>query len=216
MRQLLLVLNFLFFAPFLQAQTLDEINGVRFRHTKNSSIALTSWGAANIIGGTIGYYSSPDVGSMKHFYEMNVYFNIVNLGLGIPGLFAKRDKQMGLSFEQTVKQQQQIETVYLVNGVLNLTYITAGFWMREFSKSRSDLTDQNRWLGFGNSMIVQGGFLLLFDFINYGLHKHNGKKLDSHWQKLTFSPAGMYGLGLDIRYNISQNTTPTTPTVSFF
>ncbi len=196
-------------------QPLDEINATRFRHTKNGSIALTSWAGANIIAGTVGYFTAP-AGEWKHFHEMNVYFNIVNIGLGIPGLFAKRSKQMGLSFEQTVKAQQQIETVYLVNGVLDLTYITAGFLMRETAKNQSSDADRDRWNGFGTSMIAQGGFLLIFDFIKYGIHKHNGKQLDGHWQKLSFSPTGAFGLGLDIRYNVCQDSRPTTPTVSFF
>lgn len=215
MKYLLLFLSCLAFSFGSAAQTLDEINGERFRHTKNGSIALTSWAGANIIAGTVGYFST-SAGEWKHFHEMNVYFNIVNLGLGIPGLFAKRDKQMGLSFEQTVKRQHQIETVYLFNGALDLTYITAGFVLREMAKNQTEQASRDRWNGFGTGMIMQGGFLLIFDFVKYGIHKHNGKKLDSHWKKLTISPYGAYGLGLDIRYNICQKTPIATPSVSFF
>lgn len=215
MKSFLLLL--IIFASYysLHAQTLDEINGERFRHTKNGSIALTSWAGANIIAGTVGYYTSP-AGEWKHFHEMNVYFNIVNLGLGIPGLFAKRDKQMGLSLEQTVKRQFQTETIFLFNGALDLTYITAGLLMREVAKNQTEQANRDRWTGFGNGMMVQGGFLLIFDIIKYGIHKHNGKKIDNHWQKLTVRPTGAFGLGLDIRYNICQKTPIAAPTVSFF
>ncbi|MGH1336315.1 MAG: DUF6992 family protein [Aureispira sp.] len=215
MRNLLLLLSFLTVSSFVHAQALDEINGVRFRHTKNGSIALTSWAGANMIAGTVGYFTTP-VGEWKHFHEMNVYFNIVNLGLGIPGLFAKKAQQMGLSFEQTVKRQYQTETIFLFNGALDLTYITAGFVMREVAKNQTEQADSDRWTGFGHSMILQGGFLLIFDFVKYGIHKHNGKKLDQHWKKLTISPYGAFGLGLDIRYNICQTIPLSTPTVSFF
>lgn len=215
MKYAVLFFSFFVFSVGLHAQTLDEINEIRFRHTKNGSIALTSWAGANIITGTIGYFSTP-AGEWKHFHEMNVYFNIVNLGLGIPGLFARKEQQMNLSFEQTVKSQNQTETIFLFNGALDFTYITAGFVMREMAKNQTDQADKDRWTGFGNSMILQGGFLLIFDFIKYGIHKHNGKKLDSHWKKLSISPHGAFGLGVDIRYNISQNNSSPTPSVSFF
>lgn len=215
MKYALLFFSFLVFSLDMQAQTLDEINEIRFRHTKNGSIALTSWAGANIITGTIGYFSTP-AGEWKHFHEMNVYFNIVNLGLGIPGLFAKKEQQMNLSFEQTVKRQYQTETIFLFNGALDFTYITAGFVMREMAKHQQSQADRDRWTGFGNSMILQGGFLLLFDFIKYGIHKHNGKRLNSHWKKLSISPYGAFGLGVDIRYNICQTPSYSTPDVSFF
>ena len=215
MRNLLLLLSLLVFSSLTHAQTLDEINEMRFRHTKNGSIALTSWAGVNMIVGTVSYFTTP-AGEWKHFHEMNVYFNIVNLGLGIPGLFAKKAQQMGLNLEQTVKRQYQTETIFLFNGALDLTYITAGFVMREVAKNQKEQTNRDRWTGFGNSMILQGGFLLIFDFVKYGIHKHNGKKLDQHWKKLSIRPYGAFGLGVDIRYNICQTTTQPTPIVSFF
>lgn len=201
MKYLSILLLFCLFSTTIRAQTLDDINETRFRHTKNGSIALTSWAGANIVGGTIGYFATPK-GEWKHFHEMNVYFNIVNLGLGIPGLFAKKDKQMGLTLEQTVKRQYQTETVYLFNGALDLTYITAGLLMREMGKNNPDQATQDRWKGFGTSMMVQGGFLLVFDFVKYGIHKANGKRIDSEWEKVSVSPYGAYGLGLSMTYRL--------------
>lgn len=214
MKCFLLIISFLILFSRLHAQTLDEINKKRFYHTKNGSIALTSWAGTNLLTGTIGYFTAP-AGEWKHFHEMNVYFNLVNLGLGIPGLFAQKDKQMGLSFEQTIKRQYQVETIFLFNGALDFTYITAGFVMREVAKNQTIQTDKDRWTGFGNSMIFQGGFLLIFDFIKYGIHKCNGKKLDSYWKKLTIRPYNTFGIGIDIRYNFSQKNALPTPNSSF-
>lgn len=199
MLKYLTVLFFSIAIGCLSAQTLDEINEHRFRHTMNGSITLTSWAGANIIAGTIGYYATP-AGEWKHFHEMNVYWNIVNLGLGIPGLFAKKEKQMGLTLEQTVKRQHQTETIFLFNGALDLSYMTAGLLLRELGKNNPDQAVQDRWKGFGTSLIAQGGFLLLFDFVKYGVHKINGKKIDNHWKNLSIAPHGAYGLGLSMQY----------------
>ncbi len=182
------------------AQSLDAINSIRYRHAKNGSIALTSWAGANIISGSIGFALSPK-GEWKHFHEMNLYWNLVNLGLGIPGLLAKKDKELGLSFEQTVKKQHTIETVFLANGVLDIAYISSGFLLREIgNRNQQNSLLRDRLVGYGNSLIMQGSFLLLFDFIEYGLHRINGKKLDNHWKQFTLSPYGAYGAGLSIRY----------------
>ena len=200
MLRFIILLGLLLMSFALSAQTLDDINTKRFRHTMNGSIVLTSWAGTNIIAGTIGYYTAPS-GEWKHFHEMNVYWNIVNLGLGIPGLFAKKNKQIGLTLEQTVKRQHQTETIFLLNGALDLTYITAGVLLREMGSNHIDQATQDRWKGFGTSLIAQGGFLLLFDFIKYGIHKANGKQIDHHWKNLSIYPHGAYGLGLSMQYN---------------
>ena len=74
--------------------------------------------------------------------------------------------------------------------------------MREIGHNNSfNAAVQDRLVGYGDAFIVQGGFLLLFDFIKFGLHSANGKHLDSHWKNISFRPYGAYGLGLSATYN---------------
>ncbi|WMX14796.1 DUF6992 family protein [Aureispira sp. CCB-E] len=203
-KMLLLLFIFIIFSP-IQAQTsLDEINQTRCKHTLNGMIAFSSWTGANLIAGTVGVITTR--GELQHFFEMNLYFNAINLGLAIPGLIgAVKAKRTGLSFEQSVKEVQKIKTVYLVNGALDFTYITVGFLLREMSKNnRNDIKLSNRLAGYGNSFIVQGGFLLIYDFIEFGVHAINGKRLNEHWDKISISPYGAYGLGMSIQYNFSH------------
>ncbi|MFT5645868.1 MAG: hypothetical protein ACI976_000544 [Aureispira sp.] len=195
-----------------EAQTsLDEINQTRCKHNLNGMIAFSSWTGANLIAGTVGVLTTE--GEIQHFFEMNLYFNAINLGLAIPGLIgAVKAKRTGLSFEQSVKELQKVKTVYLVNGVLDFTYITAGFLLREMSRNNSNnFSLKNRLAGYGNALIVQGSFLLIYDFIEFGVHTMNGKRLNEHWDKISVRPYGAYGLGMSIQYNLSYINAPNSP-----
>ena len=185
-------------------KSLDDINTTRCRHSLNGMIAFSGWTGANLVAGTVGVASTS--GELQHFFEMNLYFNAVNLAIAVPGLIgAIKDNPTGLTFERTVKETQKVKTLYLVNGILDFTYITAGFLLRQIGQNYAyDPAIQNRLAGYGDSFIVQGGFLLLFDFIEFGLHAANAKHLDEHWKKISFQPYGAYGLGLSLRYDLSS------------
>lgn len=199
----LFVLAFLLSFESISQKSLDDINTTRCRHTLNGMIAFTTWTGANFVAGAVGVATTR--GELQHFFEMNIYFNVINLGIAIPGLIgAIKAKPQGLNFEQSIKESQKVKTLFLVNGVLDLTYITAGFLLREIGKNQQDIGAQNRFLGYGDSFIVQGGFLLLFDFIKFGLHTANGKHLDAHWKNFSFQPYGAYGLGLSVVYNFNH------------
>lgn len=176
--------------------SLDDINERRIALSRNGMIALGSWATANIAIGTVGYFTAK-TDRWKYFHEMNVFWNAVNLGIAIPGLIGSfKEQKQGLSFQQIVKKTQQTQTAFLVNGVLDISYITTGFLLRELeTPNRPKL--QARLEGYGNALIVQGGFLMLFDLVEYFLHKKNSRRLDSHWQNLTIYPQGM---GLGMRY----------------
>ena len=56
-------------------------------------LGLGSWAGLNILGSGIGWATSTN-GQNKSFHQMNVMWNVVNLGLSIPGYFrAKMVKQ---------------------------------------------------------------------------------------------------------------------------
>lgn len=212
MKKLFALFLFFIFTQFTTAQTsLDEINETRCKHTLNGMIAFSSWTGANLVAGTVGVLTTK--GELQHFFEMNIYFNVINLGLAVPGVIgAIKAKRNGLNFETSVKEVQKIKTVYLVNAALDFTYITAGFLFREIGRNNNNnISLRNRLVGYGNSFIVQGGFLLLYDVIEFGLHTANGKRLDEHWKKISVQPFGAYGLGLSVQYNLSYIIKPKTP-----
>lgn len=187
-------------SSYAQIATLDEINTRRNAYTRNGMIVLNSWSAANVISGTVGVFTAQNP-EIKHFHEMNIYWNVVNLGICIPSLVgALKEKKQGLTLQQTVRKQHSAEKVFLFNGFLDIAYVTTGVLLREIGRGKTDKV-RDRLRGYGDSLLLQGGFLLFFDFVQYALHHRNGKRIDPLWQQWSLRPYGAYGAGMSIAYH---------------
>ncbi|GAO31380.1 hypothetical protein JCM15548_13736 [Geofilum rubicundum JCM 15548] len=99
---------------------------------------------------------------------MNVFWNAVNLG--IAGLAIHNNMQIDpltLAFEEALAEARNIEKILLINSGLDVGYIGVGFLLKHLA-SGSDKR-MNLMTGYGNSLILQGSFLLVFDLILYGV-----------------------------------------------
>ena len=141
---------------------------------ENLMLGLGSYAVTNFVVGGIGYATSEDQ-AIKHFHEMNVMWNTVNLGLAVPGYLKAKRGGKALTLEEMVKEQKKTETIFLVNDVLDLGYIATGIWMRNEAINQGDRADMFK--GYGNSLILQGSFLLAFDAYAYYLHRNHAKQL---------------------------------------
>ena len=141
---------------------------------ENLMLGLGSYALTNFVVGGIGYATSEDQ-AIKHFHEMNVMWNTVNLGLAVPGYLKAKRGGKALTLEEMIKEQKKTETIFLVNDVLDLGYIATGIWMRHEAANQGDRADMFK--GYGNSLILQGSFLLAFDAYAYYLHRNHGKQL---------------------------------------
>lgn len=176
------------------AAQLEEFNVRRHNIDENLMIGLGSWASVNIIGSGIGYFTAPN-DEMKSFHQMNVMWNTVNLGLAIPGYIKARRAQSNSKFPQTLEEQRKTETIFMFNAGLDLAYISGGLILR--SESRFNLEKQDLFKGYGNSLLIQGGFLLVFDWIAYGIHRQHAKKnLLPLLNKIELSDSG---LGLKLK-----------------
>lgn len=147
-------------------------------HRKNM-IVLGSWAGANLIGSGIAMGNSS--GARHYFHQMNVYWNIANLGIAAMGLLARSRATGANSWSRVVKQQHRIETIVAVNGGLDLGYIMTGIYLKERGQNRGN----EQLKGYGNSLLLQGGFLLAFDIFQYIGHRRNGRALENalgNWQ----------------------------------
>jgi hypothetical protein len=136
-------------------------------------IVLGSWAATSITTGIIA--RSQTTGTAHYFHEMNALWNSVNFTLaGISLLQSRKEQPFGLDY--SLKRQRKLETVFLINSGLDLGYIGTGFYLRHAADSKAD-TKAQRLEGYGNSLLLQGGFLLCFDGAMYLIHKHHGKQL---------------------------------------
>jgi hypothetical protein len=174
---------------------LDTFNSYRRLINIRGMSLLTAWSAANVIGGSYGYFTA-DEGQAKHFQGMNAMWGGINLIFGLAGLIQANSDHKKYDFNQTVRQQHSIEKTFLFNAGLDLAYIAGGFYLLENAKVDHD--HEARYKGWGTSIIMQGAFLCLFDagmFISH--NTHGKKKLDPIIQRATFV---MSGDGVGIRY----------------
>ncbi|MBY0425281.1 MAG: hypothetical protein K2Q22_06570, partial [Cytophagales bacterium] len=114
----------------------------------------------------------------------------VNLGLGVSGILGetKNMKRIYNTYE-TITELNNMQKVYLFNGGLDFAYIATGFCLREWSQNNSQY--QNVLLGFGNSLILQGGFLMAFDFAMVALHSSQNPKLKELFTYIRPTPTGV-------------------------
>ena len=164
----------------------------------NGMIVLTSWASANIIGSGIAY-SLTKSNEEKEFHLMNASWGIVNLGIALPGLLSKQKTSATLYDLQ--KNQTKIEKLFLANAILDVAYISGGFYLKEYSKNQPDIKKQERFNGFGNSVIIQGAGLMVFDLAMTILNNRNRKKhLDPFLKNTSISFTGNY-VKLGYRFN---------------
>jgi hypothetical protein len=151
-------------------------------------IGLGSWAVTNFIGSGIGWSQSESV-SWKSFHQMNVFWNVVNAGLAIPG-YIKARKQSDFLDEAVFKKEQiKTERLFLFNSGLDLVYVSSGAILMGTAHKKPETKERN--LGFGQSIILQGSFLLAFDATAYFVHRHfriNGNS--SKLNKLSIVPSG--------------------------
>ena len=152
-------------------------------------LGLGSWAGLNLVGSGVGWATAPNE-EMKYFHQMNVMWNVVNLGLAIPGYIKAKRGDAGLGLFETVEKQRKTETIFLINAGVDIGYMSAGLILRSESKFNSDKTDLFK--GYGNSLLLQGGFLFVFDWVAYALHRKSAKKgLNPLLEKIELSDSGI-------------------------
>jgi hypothetical protein len=127
---------------------------------------------------------------------MNAYWNLVNGGLAVMGYLGARKamaKKYGLAENEAA--QLSIEKLYAFNFGLDLAYIATGFFLHEKGLNTSNTKSHEQLLGYGTSIILQGGFLLIMDGIVLSLHHKNSVRLNKKLKNLELN-AGANGLGL--------------------
>lgn len=127
---------------------------------------LGGWAVANGLAGGIMYFTGP---GDQAFHEMNVMWNSVNLGLAASALISGARSTAPASLAEEIGAQHRLEKTLLVNAGLDVGYVMAGFFLREYAKTRGE----PRFAGWGNSLILQGSFLFAFDVVLAVIHSGN-------------------------------------------
>ncbi|MFP4556499.1 MAG: DUF6992 family protein [Bacteroidales bacterium] len=129
---------------------------------------LGGWAIANIATGAYGWAHSSD--DRMYFNQMNLMWNVFNLSIAGFALYSNSQIDFAsMSADGVLNSHIKTERILLINSALDLGYIGTGFLLNYFSKSSNK--NQHILRGYGNSLILQGGFLLVFDLVLYQILK---------------------------------------------
>ena len=179
--------------------SLKAYNNLRIKTTSSGMAVLGGWGLVNLasgaylnwgIGGktvviTVDGNQVPSRVSsvspeLKYFAQMNTIWGSVNFVTALLGYTgAQNDKNKHFSASQLLEKQDRLQKIFLVNGCLDIGYVGAGLYLKLAGDSRNSA----QMKGYGESLLMQGGFLLIFDGLMYNAEKHNGNKLRNFLEK---------------------------------
>jgi hypothetical protein len=115
------------------------------------------------------YYDS--LVSKNQWCEPTKYSYVWNkVNLGIAGFAIHNNIQVDpltIGSEEALAEARNLEKILLINSGLDVGYIGAGFLLKHLASD----SEKRKYLltGYGNSLILQGSFLLVFDLILYGV-----------------------------------------------
>lgn len=176
-------------STFSHSQELKEFNTVRLKTGESLMLTYGCWSLANLGVSSYGWATTDY--EAKYFHQMNVAWSVVNLGIAVPYFIrAVTEDPASLSFSETWKKQNKTEKIFIFNAAFDLTYVSAGLIMKASADPLSKHHD--RLQGYGNSFILQGGFIFLLDLTAAIIHtKHRQNKLDSFWNQIEMSSNGL-------------------------
>lgn len=154
--------------------TPEVFNAKRTALNQRGMVVLGTWAAGNIGLSGARYFATE--GREKYFHQMNVGWGVINLALAGSALLATRHPNLTPNDRaSTVRSQLRTEKLYLLNAGLDVAYVTAGFYLKERARSRAG-ENKSRLTGYGQSLLLQGGFLLAFDGLMYAAHQKHGRQ----------------------------------------
>ena len=124
---------------------------------------LAAWALLNLVGS--GYYLARSDRRQEPFYfhGMNVGWGLVNTALACWSILQLHFvAPSGLTVAELFQTQLFNENLFLLNAGLDVAYIMTGYYLRARALAPEQALPV-RLLGFGRSLWVQGGFLLVFD-----------------------------------------------------
>jgi len=177
----------------------SQQDSVRF-YEKSRSINITgmyvlgSWALLNIASGGAGWYRGE--AANRYFHQMNVMWNTVNLAIAGFSIVSQYAAPISLlSPAELAEKHLTTERLYLINAGLDVLYMGTGIGLKAWSEKNS--RHQYRLNGYGNSLLLQGAFLLVFDAAMY---------LIQHTRRISFGNVqpelvlGLQSFSLQIRF----------------
>ncbi|WKK77960.1 hypothetical protein QYS49_13360 [Marivirga salinae] len=172
---LTLILTFFLFSfdSFAQNSSISEAYNKDVKIRKTGMAILGTWAVGNMITGAIG--RNQNTGQRAYFHEMNLIWNVVNLGIAGAGYYFTATGDMPESASELLNDQVSFQKTLLFNAGLDLAYIAGGFYLME--RSKNTINKPERLKGYGKSVILQGSFLFVFDIILHTIHSKQSSQI---------------------------------------
>ncbi len=149
---------------------------------------LGGWALANMSTGVFGWARYEN--EQKYFHQMNAAWNLVNAGIATYALLSMdRDGPEGLSGQELMRRHIRSEHIYLINAGLDLLYMAGGALM--IHAAGNSTTRPGLLKGYGQSVLLQGGFLFLFDLAKFGIQYRRRQHFEASLLGAGISPHGL-------------------------
>ena len=142
-----------------------QMDFMRSKTEKKAMTILGSWSVLNITTSLL--FREKTTGIDKQFHTMNGLWNLVNGGLALSGYLNSKKERLSSDAIESMNKFQKLERTLIFNSGLDVAYIATGLYLRERGKNELNLTRSEQFQGFGKSLMLQGGFLLVFDALFY-------------------------------------------------
>jgi hypothetical protein len=160
---------------------------------KTGMYVLGGWAIANIATGAIGWSNTG--GSTMRFHQMNLFWNTVNLSIAGFALYNYlQTNAAGLNPDEILQTHRKTENLYLINAGLDVLYVGTGFYLKHLSAKKTKKEDL--LLGYGNSIMLQGAFLFVFDAVMWGIQRNNRLGFTENLQLSVAGDLGILQFGI--------------------
>jgi hypothetical protein len=138
---------------------LEQWNRDRLQTSRVGMLVLGGWAMGNMAVGAVGVALERDE-RVRFIHLGNLLWNAVNLGLALNTLIREWNADPAkLDAMESVRAAEQIEKIFFINAALDLGYLAASAFLWQ----RGEAVQDARLVGLGQSLLIQGAFLAVFD-----------------------------------------------------
>ena len=170
-----LILALIFAAVIASGQDSYEFYSISQQTNKTGMYVLGTWALTNIATGAYGWNRFE--GSDKYFYQMNLMWNVVNLGIAGYAMYSfSQSDPLAMTAAEMLRDHVKKENLFLINAGLDVLYMGGGLYMRHLASQGHKRAEMLK--GYGTSVILQGGFLVVFDLAMYIIQRQHRLSYD--------------------------------------